>query len=124
MDDVFADAMHQIHREAPPELVKGFKEQMRFISTRFRHTSKTVASCLAGLSEAPTLLELLTAAFVVNGGVLFKYDLDAGDEPEPLEDLELDFMKAIEDLSPVGPARPSAGPATPGSPETRPPWED
>jgi len=121
MDDVFADAMNQIHKEAPPELVKGFRDQMLFISARFKHTSKTVASCLDGLSEAPTLLELLTAAFVVNGGVLFKYDLDPLEGPSELDDADLDFIKAIEALSPLGPESGRAS-LDRASPDTRPSW--
>ncbi len=73
MDDVFQHAMKQVHREAPLELVTGFREKMDFIKLRYKHNEKTVESCLSGLGEHPTLLQLLTAAFVVNGGVLFKH---------------------------------------------------
>ena len=73
MDDVFQHALKQVHREAPKELVDGFKEKMEFIQLRYKHNQKTVESCLSGLSDRPTLLEILTAAFVVNGGVLFKH---------------------------------------------------
>ena len=93
MNDVFMDAMRQVDREAPPELVNGFRDKMRSIQAQYKHTETTVQSCLDGLSESPTLLELLTAAFVVNGGVLFKYDLD----PEDTEEQEFtSFIKEME----------------------------
>lgn len=72
-DDVYEHAMKQVHRPAAPELVTGFKEKMDFIKIRYKHNEKTVESCLRGLGDTPTLLQLLTAAFVVNGGVLFKH---------------------------------------------------
>jgi hypothetical protein len=92
MDDVFLDAMRQVGREAPPELVNGFRDKMRAIQGQYKHTETTVQSCLDGLSETPTLMELLTAAFVVNGGVLFKYDLD----PEDTEHEFTSFIKEME----------------------------
>jgi len=93
MNDVFMDAMRQVDREAPPELVNGFRDKMRSIQSQYKHTETTVQSCLDGLSESPSLLELLTAAFVVNGGVLFKYDLD----PEATEEHEFtSFIKEME----------------------------
>lgn len=72
-DDVFEHALRQVHRPAPPELVAGFRQKMDFIKVRYKHNEKTVESCLRGLGPEPTLLQLLTAAFVVNGGVLFKH---------------------------------------------------
>lgn len=70
---MYEHAMKQVHRPAAPELVTGFKEKMDFIKIRYKHNEKTVESCLRGLGDTPTLLQLLTAAFVVNGGVLFKH---------------------------------------------------
>ena len=72
-DDVFEHAMRQVYRPAAPELVAGFREKMDFIKLRYKHNERTVESCLGGLGPSPTLLQLLTAAFVVNGGVLFKH---------------------------------------------------
>ena len=71
-DDVYEHALRQVHA-APPELVIGFRQKMDFIKLRYKHNEQTVASCLRGLGDEPTLLQLLTAAFVVNGGVLFKH---------------------------------------------------
>lgn len=72
-DDVFEHAMRQVHSPAPPELVAGFKEKMEFIRTRYKHNERAVESCTRGLGNTPTLLQILTAAFVLNGGVLFKH---------------------------------------------------
>ena len=89
-DDVYEHAIKQVHRAAPPELVAGFKEKMDFIKLRYKHNEKTVESCLKGLGSEPTLLQLLTAAFVVNGGVLFKHGPSI--EEEERDEHELDEL--------------------------------
>lgn len=85
-DDVYEHALKQVHRPAAPELVAGFRAKMDFIKLRYKHNERTVESCLRGLGDQPTLLQLLTAAFVVNGGVLFKHgpllDEEEKDEQE------------------------------------------
>jgi hypothetical protein len=83
-NDVYAHAVKQIQQHATPELVQGFREQMLFIRERYKHNAKTVDSCLRGMGDPPTLLDLLTAAFVVNGGVLFKHG--GGLPPQPADD--------------------------------------
>ena len=104
MDDVYQHAKRQIHQPATPELVTGFKEKMGFIRRRYKHNARTVDSCLSGMGDPPTLLEVLTAAFVVNGGVLFKHG-DDGAGPEAAaganqEELELnELMQEIQELS-------------------------
>jgi len=97
MDDVFKHAMLQIHKEAAPEMVTGFKEKMEYIKVRYKHSEKAVRSCLDGLSENPTLLELLTAAFVVNGGVLFKHGVELDEEEGDEKDFN-DLMREIAKL--------------------------
>lgn len=110
-NDVYAHAVRQIQQPATPELVKGFREQMLFIRERYKHNAKTVDSCLGGMRDPPTLLELLTAAFVVNGGVLFKHgapqppgeDGDGGGLAETdrdADDLELNAL--MEEISELG----------------------
>lgn len=97
MDDVFKHAMKQIFREAPPELVAGFQEKMNFIKVRYKHNERTVQNCLEGMSDPPTLLELLTAAFVVNGGVLFKHGPSLPEQEEDEEELK-QLMQEMEAL--------------------------
>ena len=104
-NDVYAHAVRQIQQHATPELVQGFREQMMFIRERYKHNAKTVDSCLKGMGDPPTLLELLTAAFVVNGGVLFKHgvphtDTEA-DSHTPLKDEEeeLELSALMDEIS-------------------------
>lgn len=100
MDDVYQHAKRQIHQPASPELVAGFKEKMGFIRQRFKHNARAVDSCLSGMADPPTLLEVLTAAFVVNGGVLFKHGDDSCDPRENREEIELnELMQEIQELS-------------------------
>ena len=105
MDDVFQHAMLQIHKEAAPEMVAGFKEKMEYIKRRYKHSEKTVKSCLDGISKNPTLLELLTAAFVVNGGVLFKHGAEIEEEEGDEKDFN-DLMREIARLETGEPESP------------------
>ena len=103
-DDVFEHAIRQVHRPAPPELVAGFKEKMEFIRIRYKHNQTTVESCLRGLGESPTLLQVLTAAFVINGGVLFKHGPLMHEQEQEEQELsrliqEFDELGAEEDQS-------------------------
>lgn len=119
MDDVYQHAKRQIHQPATPELVTGFKEKMQFIRSRFKHNARTVDSCLSGMGNPPTLLEVLTAAFVVNGGVLFKHGARPEEEEEGPTDNELELnelMQEIQELSnPGSPPGSSGGGATSSS---------
>jgi hypothetical protein len=94
MDDVFKDAMKEIFRDAPPELVAGFKDKMRFIQSQYKHSKTTVQSCLEGMDDPPKLVELLVAAYVVNGGLLFKH----GDLAEEDDDAYTRLMLEMEEL--------------------------
>jgi hypothetical protein len=105
MSDVYKDTMTEIFKEAQPELVAGFKKQMIFIQDQYKHSKKTVQSCLDGMADPPTLVELLAAAYLVNGGVLFKHEdtSNSNDGTKELSDEE-DFgysklMKEMEDLN-------------------------
>jgi hypothetical protein len=97
-DDVFEHAIKQVHRPATPEMVAGFREKMDFIKLRYKHNEKTVESCLKGLGAEPTLLQLLTAAFVVNGGVLFKHGPLLDEE----EQGELELSRLIQEFDEIG----------------------
>lgn len=96
---MYQHAKRQMHQAATPELVAGFREKMEFIRRRYKHNAKTVDSCLSGMGNPPTLLEVLTAAFVVNGGVLFKHG-DRTEDGAHDEELELnELMQEIQELS-------------------------
>jgi hypothetical protein len=101
-DDVFEHAMRQVYRPAAPELVAGFREKMDFIKLRYKHNERTVESCLNGLGPSPTLLQLLTAAFVVNGGVLFKHGPTLDEEETEEQELskliqEFDQLRGVQE---------------------------
>jgi hypothetical protein len=123
--DEYAHAVRQIQQYATPELVQGFREQMLFIRERYKHNAKTVDSCLRGIGDRPTLLELLTAAFVVNGGVLFKHGVPHADPKtgsshaaleEEEEELELSaLMDEISELTKVRPHNPALPPEPVGA---------
>lgn len=85
MSSVYKDVMKEVFGPASEEMVAGFKKKMAFIQAQCPHSKKTVESCLDGMSERPTLVELMAAAYLVNGGLLFKHedsiDTDA-DDPE------------------------------------------
>jgi hypothetical protein len=74
MSDEYKDIMTQVFKPAPDDMVTGFKRKMTFIQSNFPHSEKTVTRCLEGLSTKPTLVELMAAAYLVNGGLLFKHD--------------------------------------------------
>lgn len=93
-DDVFEHALRQVNAPAAPELVAGFKAKMEFIRTRYKHNERTVESCMNGLGDTPTLLQILTAAFVLNGGVLFKHGPSLQEE----ENDELELSKLIQEF--------------------------
>lgn len=80
MANEFKDTMGQVFREAPPEMVEGFRRKMQFIQAQYKHSKTTVQSCLDGMADPPSLLELITAAYVINGGLLFKHGDDEDEE--------------------------------------------
>ena len=96
MDNVFKDAMRQVFNPAPPELVAGFRRKMGFIQEQYKHNRTTVQSCLDGMAEHPSLLELLTASYVVNGGLLFKHG-ESHQETEE-DDAYTRLMREMEEL--------------------------
>lgn len=113
MDNVFKDAMRQVFNPAPPELVAGFRRKMGFIQEQYKHNRTTVQSCLDGMAEHPSLLELLTASYVVNGGLLFKYDGE-----EEADDDYTRLMREMEELNCESDTVTTRGPAPSGATRT------
>ncbi len=113
MSDVYKDTMKEIFREAPPELVEGFKKKMGFIQDQYQHSKKTVQSCLEGMADPPTLVELLAAAYLVNGGLLFKHEGEQKTDQLSSDELE-SFLHSIEELS----CSPSSSPDASEEPAT------
>jgi hypothetical protein len=106
MSDEYKDIMTQVFRPAPDDMVTGFKRKMTFIQSNFPHSEKTVTRCLEGLSPKPTLVELMAAAYLVNGGLLFKHD--EIHEPE-IDDPEYSkLLKEMDELHCAHPESPEA----------------
>lgn len=85
MTSAYKHAMSMIHDKAEPSMVKAFKTRINDIREGFQQCSSSVQSCLDGLPEEPTMLELHVAAFVVNGGFLFKYVCDNTSDDESVD---------------------------------------
>ena len=75
-ENTFDHVLQEIHKPAPPQLVQGVLARLRAIRKRYYSDGeKTLQSCIHNLSAVggPPLLHVLTAAYVVNGGVLLKH---------------------------------------------------
>ena len=82
-NDLFAITMGQLHQEAPPGLVESLKASLEQIGRKNPNSAQTAKSCLDGLDEQEgpcSLLKVLTAAYLINGGVMLKHAL--GEEPQ------------------------------------------
>lgn len=78
----FQEAMGMIHEKADAGLTRAFVERLKHFKENFKQCESSVQSCLEGLSDEPTVLELQVAAFVVNGGFLFKYGMETESDGE------------------------------------------
>ncbi len=110
MSNAYKDVMREVFNPVSDELMTGFTKKMTFILENSPHSKKTVECCLKEMSEKPTLVELLAAAYLVNGGLLFKHD-EPSSPPKtggiPEEDTEYThLLKEMEELnclpSPLG----------------------
>lgn len=75
-NDLFAITMGQLHQEAPPGLVESLRASLEQIGRKNPNSAQTAKSCLDGLDEQGgpcSLLKVLTAAYLINGGVMLKY---------------------------------------------------
>jgi len=75
-ENTFDHVLQEINKPAPPQLVQGVLTRLRAIRQRYYSDGeKTLQSCIHNLSAVggPPLLHVLTAAYVVNGGVLLKH---------------------------------------------------
>lgn len=84
-NDLFAITMGQLHQEAPPGLVESLKTSLEQIGRKNPNSAQTAKSCLDGLAhgDAPcSLLKVLTAAYLINGGVMLKYQENSESEEQ------------------------------------------
>lgn len=123
-NDLFLSTLRDdLHNEAPKELLKSMRESLRHIKDHNPNSAQTAEACLAGLaSDSSTLLHVLTAAYLINGGVMLKHPVE---EPKELtiEEVEEELKSLMEDHSlasrgddpPRPPSQPRARPSSPRS---------
>ena len=81
--DLFISALHELHDEAPIELLRSLRESLEHIRAHNPQSAQTAEACLAGLaSDSSTLLHVLTAAYLINGGVMLKHQVSSEEEGE------------------------------------------
>lgn len=105
-NDLFQTTFTELHQEAPAELLKSLRERLEFIRANNPQSAQTAEACLQGLgSDNSTLLHVLTAAYLINGGVMLKHHaIDTGKEGGGEEDREegerdFDFRDLEEELN-------------------------
>ena len=70
--DLFIKTLHELHSEAPVDLLKSLRAQLEQKKLN-PGSADTAAACLRGLaSDQSSLLHVLTAAYLINGGVMIK----------------------------------------------------
>ena len=89
--DLFITTLHELHSKAPLELLGSLREHLHHIRQSNPNSAQTAEACLAGLaSDDSTLLHVLTAAYLINGGVMLKHTL--GEEERSLTELEEELL--------------------------------
>ena len=100
-NDLFQSTFIEIHQEAPAELLKSLRERLEHIRANNPQSAQTAEACLRGLApDNSTLLHVLTAAYLINGGVMLKHnaiDTETVDESEERE-RDFDFRELEEEL--------------------------
>ena len=83
-NDLFITTLHELHCEAPIELLKSLRAQLGQIKLTNPNCAQTAEACLNGLaSDRSSLLHVLTAAYLINGGVMIKHQaVNEEDKPE------------------------------------------
>ena len=105
-NDLFFTTLEQLHGPAPIDLLNTLRAQLKIIQQTNPNSAQTAEACLDGLvSDRSTLLHVLTAAYLINGGVMLKHQLSAvneDDDPEDSKitrkDLDSDFGDLEEEL--------------------------
>ena len=103
-NDLFQTTFIELHQEAPTELLKSLRERLEHIRATNPQSAQTAEACLHGLGPGnSTLLHVLTAAYLINGGVMLKHHTidsgrDGGGEDEEGE-RDFDFKDLEEELN-------------------------
>ena len=97
-NDLFFTTLEQLHGPAPIDLLNTLRAQLKIIQQTSPNSAQTAEACLDGLvSDRSTLLHVLTAAYLINGGVMLKHQLSATHEDD-LEDGKITTEKDGKDL--------------------------
>jgi hypothetical protein len=81
VNDLFITTLHELHSEAPIELLKSLRSQLGQIKLTNPNCAQTAEACLNGLSsDRVSLLHVLTAAYLINGGVMIKHPAASEDD--------------------------------------------
>ncbi len=94
-NDLFITTLHELHSEAPAELLNSLRAQLKQIKSTNPNSAQTAEACLEALaSDQSSLLHVLTAAYLINGGVMIKHQAEAEEK-----DLSSDFDSLEEELN-------------------------
>lgn len=105
MEDEFEHAMMEAGEPAAEGLVLDLLDTMRLVQAHHPHTARAVESCLKGLKGTPTMLHVLVAAYVLNGGIPIKFDLERND------DSDADLERFLSEITIVEPIQPPTSPS-------------
>jgi hypothetical protein len=101
-DDLFFTTLEQLHGPAPLELLNTLRAQLTVIKQTNPNSAQTAEACLHGLvSDRSTLLHVLTAAYLINGGVMLKHQLSPEEDVTTetgRRDLDSDFGDLEDEL--------------------------
>lgn len=91
--DLFITTLHELHSKAPLELLSSLREHLEHIRQSNPNSAQTAEACLAGLwSNDCTLLHVLTAAYLINGGVMLKHGMGDEFHEKTLTELEEELL--------------------------------
>ena len=80
-NDLFFTTLEQLHGPAPKDLLNTLRAQLRLIQQTNPNSAQTAEACLDGLqSDRSSLLHVLTAAYLINGGVMLKHQVSGSEE--------------------------------------------
>lgn len=105
-NDLFFTTLEQLHGPAPIVLLNTLRAQLHVIKKTNPNSAQTAEACLDGLvSDRSTLLHVLTAAYLINGGVMLKHQLNPeennnedGHSLNDKKDLDSEFNDLEEEL--------------------------
>ena len=103
-DDLFITALRDLHNEAPIELLTSLRAHLEHTSQTNPNTSQTAQACLKGISsDSSTLLHVLTAAYLINGGVMLKHAMPEDKAADDFNELEEELRVLSKSLGPPSP---------------------